>query len=214
MLFLNPIVTLFSVYTALIYGYFYLLITTLPTVFTTSYDFPPQMLGLTYLGTAVGMLLSIVSFGFFSDWILRRSAKNSDGKVDPEIRLLPMIPGAFLVPGSLFVYGWSAHYQVFWLVPILGTAMLGAGLNSAFIAIQTYLVDAYTIHAASALAATTILRSIAGALLPLVGPKMYETMGLGWGNSLMGFLSVVFIPVPFLFVRYGKALRERTVRSF
>lgn len=90
-------------------------------------------------------------------------------------------------------------------------AMLGAGLNSAFIAIHTYLVDAYTIHAASAFAATTILRSIVGALLPLVGPNMYKTMGLGWGNSSMEFLTILFI-LSFLFVRYGKALREHTFR--
>lgn len=95
MLFLNPIVLLFSVYTALIYGYFYLLVTTLPMVFTTSYDFPRQMLGLTYLGTAAGMLLSIASFGFFSDWMLPRTAQKNGGKIEPEVRLLSMIPSAF-----------------------------------------------------------------------------------------------------------------------
>lgn len=48
--------------------------------------------------------------------------------------------------------------------------------------INTYLVDAFTIHAASAMAANTVLRSIFGAVLPLCGLKMYAKLGLGWGN--------------------------------
>jgi hypothetical protein len=38
--------------------------------------------------------------------------------------------------------------------------------------ISTYLIDAYSLYAASALAANTVLRSLTGALLPLAGPKM------------------------------------------
>jgi hypothetical protein len=73
--------------------------------------------------------------------------------------------------------------------------------------IQTYLVDAFTLHAASALAANTLLRSIFGALLPLSGLSMYDELGLGWGNSLLGFLSLMMIPVPILFRIYGEKIR-------
>jgi hypothetical protein len=38
--------------------------------------------------------------------------------------------------------------------------------------ISTYLIDAYQLYAASALAASTVLRSLTGALLPLAGPAM------------------------------------------
>jgi hypothetical protein len=38
--------------------------------------------------------------------------------------------------------------------------------------ITTYLIDAFQLYAASALAANTVLRSLAGALLPLAGPSM------------------------------------------
>ena len=73
--------------------------------------------------------------------------------------------------------------------------------------INTYLVDAFTIHAASAIAASTVLRSTVGALLPLAGPKMYAALGLGWGNSLLGFIALAMIPIPILFWRYGERLR-------
>ena len=71
----------------------------------------------------------------------------------------------------------------------------------------TYLVDAFTIHSASALAANTVLRSIAGALLPLAGPKMYAKLGLGWGNSLLGFVALAMIPLPYLFYKHGERIR-------
>lgn len=74
--------------------------------------------------------------------------------------------------------------------------------------IQTYLVDAFTIHAASAIAANAVLRSLFDALLlPLPGLDMYNALGLGWGNNLLGFLSLAMVPLPIIFNRYGEWIR-------
>jgi hypothetical protein len=75
-------------------------------------------------------------------------------------------------------------------------------------AVSTYLVDAYTVYAASALAANTVLRSLVGALLPLAGNKMYQTLGLGWGNSLLGFIAIALAPLPIFFYIYGERIRN------
>ena len=76
---------------------------------------------------------------------------------------------------------------------------------------QIYLVDAFGPYAASALAANTVLRSFFGTFLPLAGPQMYKTLGLGWGNSLLGFLALGFAPVPWFFYKYGEQARARWV---
>lgn len=73
--------------------------------------------------------------------------------------------------------------------------------------VTMYLTDSFTLYAASVLAATTVLRSLVGALLPLAGPAMYKAMGLGWGNSLLGFLAAAMIPLPILFYKYGERIR-------
>lgn len=75
--------------------------------------------------------------------------------------------------------------------------------------IQTYLVDAYTVYAASAMAANSLVRSIAGGLVPLGGPSLYDNLGLGWGNSLLGFLGIAFAGIPLLFYLYGERLRKK-----
>lgn len=74
---------------------------------------------------------------------------------------------------------------------------------------STYLVDVYTLHAASAMAANTVMRSIFGAFIPLAGQPMYRALGLGWGNSLLGFFAIALIPIPILFVKYGEELRRK-----
>ena len=73
---------------------------------------------------------------------------------------------------------------------------------------QTYLVDAFTVYAASVSAAATVFRSLLGALLPLAGNPMYNALGLGWGTSVLGFIAVAFIPVPLIFWNYGQRMRE------
>lgn len=75
------------------------------------------------------------------------------------------------------------------------------------ICIQTYLVDAFTKHAASVNAANAVLRSLLGAMLPLCGLDMYTALGLGWGNTLLGFLALILAPVPWLFYFYGERIR-------
>ncbi|KAI6914338.1 hypothetical protein KC318_g963 [Hortaea werneckii] len=65
----------------------------------------------------------------------------------------------------------------------------------------------FTIYAASAMAANTVLRSLFGATFPLFGLSMYNTLGLGWGNSLLAFIALAMCPIPLLFYWYGEKLR-------
>lgn len=207
MLIFSPIVLSFSIYMAVVYGYLYLLFTTLTLVYEELYHFSQGAVGLTYLGIGIGSLLGLVIFGIISDKILKRMTAKNNGVMKPEFRLPPLIPGSFMVPIGLFWYGWSADKHLPWIMPIIGTGFVGFGMLATFMPIQTYMVDAFHIHAASAIAANTVLRSLVGAFLPLAGPKMYATLGLGWGNSLLGFISLAMLPIPFIFYFYGERIR-------
>ena len=72
-----------------------------------------------------------------------------------------------------------------------------------------YLVHSFGVHSASAIAANKVLQSIGGALLPLAGEPMYDRLGLGWGNSVLAFIAIAFVPVPWILFRFGEALRAR-----
>jgi hypothetical protein len=142
-----------------------------------------------------------------SDKFIKQHQAKGDVKPEHRLPLILTLPGAIGLPIGLFVYGWTVQFKVHWIVPIIATSLIGVGNLTAMMTIQTYLVDAFTIHAASAIAANTVLRSIFGAVLPLSGLSMYDKLGLGWGNSLLGFISLAFIPVPVFFLFYGERIR-------
>ena len=48
------------------------------------------------------------------------------------------------------------------------------------------------------------------AAFPLFGNQMYERLGYQWASSLLAFLTVAMMPFPWMFFRYGKALRKRS----
>jgi uncharacterized protein (DUF697 family) len=75
---------------------------------------------------------------------------------------------------------------------------------------NVYLIDVYTVYAASAMAANTVLRSVVAAVLPLAGPIMYAKLGYGWGSSLLGFIALVCAPIPLIFIKYGERLRTNS----
>ena len=130
------------------------------------------------------------------------------GDMKPEYRLPPMLYGSALIPAAFFIYGWTAQYKVAWIFPVLGTGLFGIANFTVFMCATAYIVDAFTIYAASAIAAMTMVRSVIGAVLPLAGPSMYDALGLGWGNSLLGFIAVALMPVCWAMTKYGERLRK------
>ncbi len=122
-----------------------------------------------------------------------------------------MIPGSFLVPTGLFIYGWTSEYHTHWIGPNIGAAVFASGVIIGFQCIQVYIVDSYTRFAASAIAAATVLRSLAGFGFPLFAPYMYDALHYGWGNSLLGFVAVFLgVPAPFLLWFFGEKLRAKS----
>lgn len=126
-----------------------------------------------------------------------------------EMRLATTIYFAPFMPIALFIYGWTARTSVHWIIPCLSFILYGFGILGIFVPCQTYMVDAFLSTAASAVAALVCLRSIFGAFLPLIGPKVYGSLGLGWGNSLLGFLLLLVTPVPWVFMKWGGYVRKK-----
>lgn len=205
-LFGSPIVLVVSLYSAVTYSYMYILFTTFTEVFEDVYDFSPGQAGLGYLGLGLGFIFGQVTVGYFSDRHLKKQAA-IHGKMKPEDRLPPLVLGCCLVPVGLFWYGWAAEYKVHWFVTIAGTFFVGLGIYYVHLVTQVYLVDAYTLYAASAVAAELFIRCVFGATIPLAGPTLYDSVGLGWGNTILGLIAVAFAPTSFLLIKYGERLR-------
>jgi MFS family permease len=134
MLFLSPIVSIICLYTAVAYGILYLLFTTFSFVFGQQYGFNPSAVGLTYIALGVGMMLSLGIMGTLSDRIIKKKqASGAEVKPEDRIPFILILPGALALPIGLFIYGWTVQYKVHWIVPLIGTSIVGFGLLILFV---------------------------------------------------------------------------------
>ncbi|RKK07536.1 hypothetical protein BFJ66_g16925 [Fusarium oxysporum f. sp. cepae] len=205
-LFTSPIVALIALYIAFNFGVTMLLFATFPTVYENTYHWSVSVSGLAYIGVGIGCAIGVITFAKLSDRLLNAKA----GSYRAERRLIMMMFVSPMFPIGLFIYGWTTEYKVHWVVPIIGTAICGPGAVIINSSSQTYIIDIFGPQAAaSALAAITLLRNLTGAFLPLAAPTLYANLGLGWGNSVLAFITIGFIPMPIYFYLRGESLRER-----
>lgn len=207
----QPIVQVLALYMAYLYGLMYLVLSTFPTLWENTYHENVGIGGLNYISLGIGFFLGTQICAPINDRIYRKLKVRNNNIGRPEFRVPLMIPGACLVPIGLFIYGWTSYFKTHWIAPNIGAAIFAAGTIIGFQCTQTYIVDAYTRYAASAVGAATVLRSLAGFGFPLFAPYMYRSLGLGWGNSLLGFLAIgLGIPAPLLLWQFGETLRSRS----
>jgi MFS family permease len=210
LLFTQPIIIALAVYMAYLYGLVYLVISSFAALYTSPdyYGQSTQIAGLHYIALAIGYFIGSQITARLNDWLYRRLKKRAGGVGRPEFRIPVMIPCAILLPAGLFWYGWSAEARAHWILPDIGACLLAGATITGYYAIQTYVIDAYTKYAASAVASITFLRSLAGFAFPLFAPNLYEALHYGWGNSVLAFVAIALgVPSPILFWKYGAKLR-------
>ncbi|KIW97892.1 uncharacterized protein Z519_01476 [Cladophialophora bantiana CBS 173.52] len=205
----SPIVLFISIYVATAYGLLYLMFTTLPTVFQEAYGWSLQLTGLSYLGLGLGTFIALFALIRFNDAQVVKLMTTNNGLFEPEMRLATTPYCGIMLPMSLIWYGWVTDKHSHWLSAITGTVPYGIGMLGIFLPFQTYMVDAFPLHAASAVAAPTVMRSLFAAFLPLAAPPLYQSLGLGWGNTLLSFLALIMVPIPMAFYRHGGKIRRR-----
>jgi multidrug resistance protein len=208
LLFAEPIVLLFAIYIAIIYGTLYMFFAGFPIVYEQGRGWNPGVGGLAFLGIMVGMILGTI-FTIPANIHFIKIQDRHGGFAPPEARLLQCMVGAVAIPISQFWFAWTDYPSIHWIVSIIGTAPFGFGVIIIYLGVMNYLIDSYTIYAASVLAANTILRSIFGAVFPLITKYIYDGVGIHWGPSIPALLSVLCMPAPFLFYRYGATIRKR-----
>ncbi|KAH8168939.1 major facilitator superfamily protein [Sarocladium implicatum] len=210
LLFTEPIVLLLSIYMSFIYGLLYLFLTAYPLVFVGVHGFNSGQSGLTFFGMIAGQLIAGAGVLAQQPWYTRKLAANNGIPV-PEWRLPSVMAGGVSFAIGIFWFGWSGYNpDVHWIVPALSGLCTGFGLMSIFLQSLNYLVDAYLMFAASAIAGNTFLRSLCGAGFPLFARQMFDGMGIQWAATLLGCVAIVLAPIPFIFYKYGRKIREKS----
>ncbi|KAF4537137.1 MFS transporter [Lasiodiplodia theobromae] len=208
LLFREPIVLLLTIYLAIVYGILYMLFGAFPVVYQQHRQWTQGVAGLPFLGVAIGMVVSML-YNILDNRRYIQVVKANHGHAPPESRLPPSIVGSFALPVGLFWFAWTSGASVPWPASVAAGIPFGFGMVLVFMGIINYLVDSYTIYAASVMAANSVLRSLFGAAFPLFTVQMYNKLGIHWASSLAAFLALACLPFPWLFYKYGYAVRVR-----
>lgn len=133
LLFATPLVTIIATHIGVVYGMLYLLISTFSFVYSDQYGFSEGSTGLSFLPAGLGLLIGVQAFGHIHDYLVctARKAMGPEDEYRPEVKLNPwiIVPTGLALPIGLFIYGWTAQYQIHWIVPMLGVVVFAAGLT-------------------------------------------------------------------------------------
>jgi hypothetical protein len=148
-----------------VYGTLYLSFAAFPIVFTGHRGWNQGVSGLSFIGIMIGQILGMI-YAVFDIARYKRLADRSPGRrAPPEAWLAPSLVGSVALPVGLFWFAWTNGNNIPWIVSLIGISPFGFGQVLVFLSLNQYLIDAYAVYAASAVAANASIRALLGAAL-------------------------------------------------
>ncbi|KAH6648333.1 MFS multidrug transporter-like protein [Truncatella angustata] len=211
----HPIIQIQAILEGINYGLLYFALASFSALHVSAYGESISISGLHYIAICAGTISGSQLCGPLMDYVYKRlTTRTGDARV-PELRIPLLLPGVLFTPIGFLLYGWAAQYHLFWLVVDVGAALLSLGMQIFDTTLHAYVMDAYPEHVSSASAATQVLRSLLAFAFPLFSDRLYATLGYGWGNSLLAFLSIgIALPATGILWRFGAKLRARQQSSY
>ncbi|KZF20157.1 MFS general substrate transporter [Xylona heveae TC161] len=207
-LLIDPISFLVAIYYAVVYTLLYMLFSIYPIVFQQKRGWNAGVGELPLIGTVIGAGLGGLAL-FINSQIDKKKTRNRESV--PEDRLPGAMVGGIMFAVTIFWFAWTAEYNsVHWAVPTVAGTFLATSILLIFVVFINYIIDSYLMYAASAVAANTVLRSACAAASPLFTQYMFNALGVGGAGSLIGGVGVLLMPIPFIFYKYGAAIRGRS----
>ncbi|KAH8646909.1 putative bicyclomycin resistance protein [Xylariales sp. PMI_506] len=213
MLLTEPMMTCIAVYASFIYGLLFFQLESFPVVFLDNRGYSLLVSTFPFLGLFAGVLCAL-PVNFANQILYARAVMNNKGRPVPEARLPPMLIGGIFFSCGMFWFGWTAAPEYHWVLPVVAAGFIGAGFNIAFQQSLNFLADTYGPFAASAMAGNTFLRSLIACALPLAARPLFTNLGVGPGCSLLAGISCLALPMPLVFMKYGRRLRAISKFSF
>ncbi|KAJ3546705.1 hypothetical protein NM688_g5484 [Phlebia brevispora] len=204
----EPIVFFWNIYLALIYAIFYIFIESFRVVFIEHHHFDLGENGLAFLGIFIGGVVGYIFLVPFAIFYLKPKFANGPQNFIPESRLPMAMVGAFILPASMFWFGWTSYRAVHWIVPIIASGFFSLGSYFMFNSGLNYLPDCYPRYVASVLAGNDLFRGLVGAFFPLYSTAFFHNLGVGPACSLLGGVLLGMLPVPFVLYKYGARIRS------
>ncbi|KAF2502687.1 MFS general substrate transporter [Lophium mytilinum] len=214
-----PAVALTVYYASIAFGSLYFLNISIQQTFAASpYNFSTLIIGLLYIPNSIGYFLASLFGGRWIDRIMHREATKAgrydeNGKLSfrPEDRMRENAwLAAFLWPGALIWYGWTAEKGVFWFVPMLANFFFGIGSMLIFGLATTMLTEFMPRRASAGIAINNFVRNIFSCAAAVASGPIIDAIGNGWLFTILGLWSLVSgCAVIWAMKNYGDRWRRR-----
>ncbi|KAI9302951.1 major facilitator superfamily domain-containing protein [Cunninghamella echinulata] len=129
---------------AVAFGFFYLLVTSLPIAFGSIYHFSTGSIGLCFLASGVGNCFGTIVSGMLSDRMYNIQKKRNNGVGKAEFRLKAVYVGVPFVILGLLLFGWFLQARTFhWIAPLIGLAIYSFGNMYVISMLSTYMAEGF-----------------------------------------------------------------------
>jgi MFS family permease len=156
-------------------------------------------------------MVGSIASGKFSDYLLARKRRQTNGKVAPEYRLLAAFPSVIFLPLGFLGYGWSTQKAVGVWLPMISLFVYGLGQMCAFNASSIYLVDSSPGRSASAIAVNNFFRTVVAAIVTAFSIQSLDAIGPGILFSILAGLNVLNIGNILVCMKFGEKWRKKAM---
>nr|QZS37376.1 C016A protein [Hypoxylon sp. CO27-5] len=205
---------------SIIYGGYYMLLTTLSSELSSRFGFSSVIIGVCYLPLGFGSLIYRYTGGFLLDWNFRRHAKAAGVVIShnrqqdiaalpiERIRLEISLPFVYLASGVVIAYGWAFQNKASLAGIELSLFLCGVFIVGAVNGLNTLIVDTHIRSPATAVAANNLCRCLVGAGAAAIGAPLIERVGMGWMSVFVAGVWVFFSPLLWLMIYKGPKWRK------
>ncbi|KAK3356517.1 major facilitator superfamily transporter [Lasiosphaeria hispida] len=208
----EPIIALVTSISAVSWGMIYLFTESLPDVYMSmSAGFTQTTSSLAFLAFIPGILLSFLPRLWDRRAVSMRMERGE--RIEPEDKIAGFAIAAPALAIGLMWFAWTIPPTLegaYWLVPSLALVPVGFAVNEIAYTLSGYLTDAYLLYSASAFCGLAFVRALVSGLMPLLAQQIYPALGANVAGTVVACIALVFCLAPWVFFRYGRALREKS----
>ncbi|CAO1627991.1 unnamed protein product [Parajaminaea phylloscopi] len=206
----EPVVLAFSLWLAYAWALIFASFSLIPLVYgPEGFGWNTGTTGLAYIGPIIGCFIAF-GMSFYWKHLYDRAQANNGGVPVPEARLYGGACGGILCTLGLFITSFTSYNYLFWFGPQVGLCLMLIGIYQVFESVQAYLSDAYQENAASAIGAQGFVRNALAASFPLFSAQLFHNLHVWGGGLLLSCLLLIATPLPFILIKYGERIRERS----
>lgn len=205
----EPIVVMVSLLSATAWGLVYLFTESLTVVYSL-YGWSETTTLLAFIAIGLGVPISILPR--IREVYMTSHKKRHNQELKPEDKIYGFVVAAPMLAVGLWIFSWTIPPRVHthWAVSMVGLMFIGFAANEFAYTLNGYLADSYTIYASSGLATLAFLRALVSGVMPLFAYPMFSGLGGNVAGTILAAVATLFCLTPFLFLKYGKTLRERS----